>query len=200
MTLHRSYWLAKQWSIPGSDISPVEGIPRPKFSNARDRFLSAGEAQRLFAACERTSNPQLRSIVALLLYTGARKRELLDAQWQHVDVERKAWFIPDSKTGQSRYVRLSGPALAVIDELVRILGCPYLVPNPLTLEPSRDIKRAWDVARRKAGLSDVHIHDLRHSAASFMTIAGVDLYVVGRVLGHADINQRCGMLTSPMTP
>ena len=186
VTLHRSYRLAKQWNIPGSEINPVEGVPRPKFSNARERFLSAEEVQRLFKACDRTSNPQLRSIVALLLYTGARKRELLDAQWQHVDVERKAWFIPDSKSGKSRYVPLSGPALAVIDELVRIPGCPYLVPNPLTLKPYRDIKRAWDAARRKAGLPCVRIHDLRHSAASFMINAGVDLYAVGRVLGHAD--------------
>ncbi|WP_340587307.1 tyrosine-type recombinase/integrase [Erythrobacter alti] len=53
-------------------------------------------------------------------------------------------------------------------------------------KPYADIKRAWDVARKEAGLRDVRIHDLRHSAASFMINAGIDLYAIGRILGHAD--------------
>jgi site-specific recombinase XerD len=61
------------------------------------------------------------------------------------------------------------------------------VPNPDTLEPFDNIKRAWDTARKAAGLPSLRIHDLRHSAASFMVNSGVDLYAVGRILGHADV-------------
>lgn len=60
------------------------------------------------------------------------------------------------------------------------------MPNPDTKLPFVSIKRAWQTARKAAGLSDLHVHDLRHSAASFMINAGIDLYAVGKVLGHAD--------------
>jgi integrase len=83
-------------------------------------------------------------------------------------------------------VPLSQAAIEVIEQLPTFDGCPYLMPNPETLKPFVSIKRAWQTARRAAGLRDLRIHDLRHSAASFMINGGVDLYAVGRVLGHAD--------------
>lgn len=81
---------------------------------------------------------------------------------------------------------LSQAALDVIGQLPKWEGCPWLIPNPETLKPFVTIKRGWATACRKAGLPDLHLHDLRHSAASFMINAGIDLYAVGRVLGHAD--------------
>lgn len=182
----RSFELALQWEHAGITVNPVRGIKRPKFNNKRERFLSPSEVDRLLVACRASFNSQLCSIVHLLLLTGARVSELLNAEWSHVDIERKAWLIPMSKTGKHRHVPLSQAALDVIDKLPKFYGCPYLVPNPRTLKPFSEMKRAWDTARNAAGLSDVRIHDLRHSAASFMINAGVDLFAVGRVLGHAD--------------
>ena len=186
ITLGRSFELARQWQMSGAEINPVKGISRPKFSNARQRFLSATEADRLLVAAAGSENSQLRAIIQLLLLLGARKSELLNAEWRHVDLDRKAWFIPDSKTGQSRHVPLSKAAIAVIEGLPRFDGCPYLLPNPTTRKPYNTIKRAWDTARKQAGLGDFTLHDLRHSAASFMINGGVDLFTVGRILGHAD--------------
>ncbi len=127
----------------------------------------------------------MRHIVDLLLLTGARVRELLDARWEHVDVERKAWLIPTSKTGKPRYVPLSSAALDVITSLPRFDGCPWLIPNPDTLKPFVSIKHGWQAARAAAVLPGLRIHDLRHSAASFMINSSVDLFTVGKVLGHA---------------
>lgn len=186
IVFNRSFELALKWGTAGVKVNPVRGIPRPKFSNARERFLSSKEAGKLLAAVAGSPNPQLRNIVGLLLYTGARKNELLQAQWQHVDLERKVWFIPTSKTGKSRHVPLSQPALDIIDQLPRFDKCPWLLPNPETRKPYGDIKRAWTTAREEAGMPDLHLHDLRHSAASFMINAGIDLFAVGRILGHAD--------------
>lgn len=138
-----------------------------------------------FDAGVRSHNRQLKHIVGLLLLTGCRVRELLDAKWEHVDVERKAWFIPTSKTGKSRHVPLSSAALAIVKALPRYKGCPYLVPNPETLKPFVSIKNGWKVAIKTAKLPGLRIHDLRHSAASFMVNSGVDLFAVGKVLGHA---------------
>jgi integrase len=182
----RSFELARQWNIPGSDRNPVRGLPRPKFNNARSRYLSADEVQKILEAAEKSRNRQLRAIIQLLLFTGARKSELLRAEWKHVNIGRREWLIPMSKTGKPRHVPLSQAAIDVIENLPRFEKCPYLVPNPKTKKPYECIKGPWDRVRAKAGVSDVCIHDLRHSAASFMINAGIDLYHVGRVLGHAD--------------
>ena len=81
---------------------------------------------------------------------------------------------------------LSQPAIDLIGQIPKFEKCPWLLPNPETKEPFVDIKRAWDSARKAAGLPGVRIHDLRHSACSFMINAGIDLYAVGRIVGHAD--------------
>jgi len=186
VTFNRSFELALKWGTKGVTHNPVRGIPRPKFSNARDRFLTSEQAARLLEACSASINPQLRNIVGLLLLTGARKRELLDAKWENVDLDRRVWFIPTSKTGKSRHVPLSQPALDLIRQLPRFDKCAYLLPNPRTRKPFTDIKHPWETAREAAGLDGLRIHDLRHSAASFMINAGIDLFAVGRILGHAD--------------
>jgi len=182
----RSFKLAMQWNVPGVQSNPVASVPRRRFDNARERFLTPEEAARLRVAVEKSANTQLKYIAGLLLLTGARVSELLHAKWEHVDLERKAWLIPTSKTGNARRVPLSPPAIQLIRELPRFEKCDYLVPNPETRKPFVSIKRAWQTARREAKLSGLRIHDLRHSAASFMINAGVDLYAVGKVLGHAD--------------
>jgi integrase len=182
----RSFELARQWNIPGGEHNPVRGSPRPKVDNARNLYLSAEEAQRILEAAGKSRNRQLRPIIQLFLLTGARKSELLHAEWRHINLGRREWLIPLSKTGKARHIPLSQAAIDVIERLPRFEKCPYLVPNPKTKKPYNCIKGAWDRVRVAAGVPDVRIHDLRHSAASFMINAGVDLYAVGRVLGHAD--------------
>lgn len=181
----RSFELGQRWGLPGCTNNPTRGVPRKPLNNARERFLTAEEAERLRAAAALSKNTQLPHIVDLLLYTGARVRELLDARWEHVHVDRRTWLIPTSKTGKARHVPLSRAALDVIAALPRFKDCPHLIPNPNTLEPFVSIKHAWQAARTLAGLKTTRIHDLRHSAASFMVNSGVDLFAVGKVLGHA---------------
>jgi integrase len=183
--LGRSFDLASQAGVQGCEKNPARGIRRKPLNNARDRFLSVDEAARLRAAVAASQNTQLQHIVGLLLLTGARLRELLDARWENVDVDRQSWFIPDSKTGKSRYVPLSKPAVTIVTALPRFKGCPWLVPNPDTLKPFVSIKHGWQKAIKTAKLPGLRIHDLRHSAASFMVNSGVDLFAVGKVLGHA---------------
>jgi integrase len=184
----RCYQLAAQEGVPGCDKNPCRGIKRPQLVFARERFLTAEEAARLKAAAASSRNTQLKPIVELLLLTGARKRELLDAKWEHVDLGRRQWLIPTSKTGRPRRVPISQAAVDVIEALPRFDGCPWLIPNPATREPYTCLKSAWREAIKKAKLPGLRIHDLRHSAASFMCAAGVPLYSVGTVLGHANVS------------
>ena len=76
----RSFELGSRWGVPGSDKNPTRGMHRKPLNNARERFLSTEEAGRLREAVAGSQNPQLQHIVGLLLLTGARVRELLDAR------------------------------------------------------------------------------------------------------------------------
>jgi integrase len=185
VVLGRSYVLGAQWEVPGTDKNPARGIVRKPLNNSRERYLSPEEAVRLRAAVAMSQNTQLKHIVGLLLLTGARVRELLEARWDNVNVGRRSWLIPTSKTGKPRHVPLSSAALAIIAQLPRYKDCPWLVPNPDTREPYVSIKHGWQRAIRIAKLPGLRIHDLRHSAASFMINSNVDIYTVGKVLGHA---------------
>lgn len=182
----RSFELALRWDISGAK-NPVRGIPRRRFANARERFLNSQEAERLRLAVAQSRNKQLPAIVGLLLLTGARVSEVLSAEWANVDLERRSWLIPMSKTGKSRHVPLSQVAIDVIRQIKRKDGARYLFPSRFDpRKPLGSIKHAWQTARDEAKLGDLRIHDLRHSAASFMINSGVDLFAVGRVLGHAN--------------
>jgi integrase len=184
LVMHRSFRLAQLWNLPGSDRNPVAAVARPRYDNKRTCLLSAAEVDRLIDACGRSANPLLKPIVQLLLATAARKRELLDAKFEHVDFERSEWLIPKTKNGHSRRVPLSKAAMAVIKALPRCDDCPWLLPNPETLKPFDNVKKGWARACRLAGLPGLHLHDLRHAAIGAMVNSGVDLYVAGKVAGH----------------
>lgn len=153
-----------------------------------ERFLSPEETERLREAVEQSINKQLKYIVALLLMLGCRKRELLDAKWEDFDLERRSWRIPLAKSGKSRRVPLSLTAIAVLEKLPRLKGCPYVVPNPKTGKPFTGINESWQTAIRRAGIKECRIHDLRHTWASAALTAGTPLIVVSRALGHSSIH------------
>jgi len=130
----------------------------------------------------------LKYIIPMLILTGARKREVLTARWEDFDLEKSIWRIPMSKSGKPRYVPLSESTKKILSAVPRLDGTNFVFPNPETLEPYVSFYYAWDTARRAAGLSDVRVHDLRHSFASFLVNAGRSLYEVQRILGHAQIS------------
>ena len=176
--------LAGEWGVAGAERNPMKGAKLKEPNNKKERFLSAEEIGRLRAAVEESPNPMLAPIVTLLLLTGCRKRELLDAKWDEFDLERKSWRIPMSKSGKARHVPLSDEALKVLEALPRFLGCPYVVPNVKTLKPHGSIFNAWNTARRRAGLADVRLHDCRHTLASHLAMSGHSLLIIAKVLGH----------------
>ena len=180
-----AYAVAKKFGVPGSENNPAAGVKQFQVEG-RERFLSKEETQRLCDAVQQSENTQLKYIVALLLMLGCRKRELLDAKWEHFDLERRSWRIPLSKSGKSRHVSLSSAALAVLASLPRWDDCPYVLPNPMTRKPFTGIHVSWDTARKRARLPEVRMHDLRHTFASNLVNAGHSLFVVSKALGHAN--------------
>ena len=150
-------------------------------------YLSEDEARRLYESVCQSQNKMLQCIVPMLILTGARKREVLDARWQDFDFERRLWRIPTTKAGKPRHVPLSDGVLSLLTTMPKNLKSDYVFANPETNKPYVSIFCSWNTARIKAGLSDVRVHDLRHSFASLLINSGRSLYEVQKLLGHTQI-------------
>jgi integrase len=126
-------------------------------------------------------NPHAAAALRLLIFTGARLREILHLKWEHVDFERGLLLLPTSKTGKKTIV-LNAPALAVLNALPRIGG--YVIAGTSVDSPRSDLKKPWKAVSTRAGLTGVRIHDLRHTHASVGAGAGLGLPIIGKLLGH----------------
>lgn len=176
--------LAIKWEVPGVKANPSKDVPLMEENNKLERYLTQEEAHRLYDAVCGSENPMLRFIMPMLLMTGARKREVLNARWEDFDLERRLWRVPISKNGKARHVPLSSGVLTLLSGLPETGHGRHLFPNPATGKPYVSIFCAWNTARKNAGLPKVRMHDLRHSFASFLINGGRSLYEVQRILGH----------------
>ena len=179
--------LAIKWEIPGVTVNPSKDVSLFDDSNKKERYLTQDETQRLYQSVQKSDNPMLQYIIPMLILTGARKREVLDAKWEDFDLDRRQWRIPITKSGRPRHVPLSDGVLRLLAQVPRQEGCPYVFPNPKTGKPFVSFFNSWNTARKQAGIADVRVHDLRHSFASFLVNAGRSLYEVQRILGHTQI-------------
>lgn len=178
---------AIRWEVPGVKVNPTAGVPLLEENNKKERYLSESEAQALFESVAQSENKLLQYIIPMLILTGTRKREVLDAKWSEFDLERRIWRIGMSKSGKARHVPISDGVIALLEAVPRLEGCDWVFANPNTRMPFETIFYSWDSARKRAGLSDVRIHDLRHSFASFLVNSGRSLYEVQKILGHTQI-------------
>jgi integrase len=192
--LRYGYTLALRWKLPGIGSNPVLDIRSQRNDNKIERFLTEEQVTHLMQCVRQSENEMLFYIVMFLLYTGARKREVLDARWEDVDWAQKSWRIPKTKSGKVRHIPLSSGALQLLQALQTwsasrpdLTGLDHVFPNPLTGLPFVSFYYSWDTARKLAGLPELRVHDLRHSFASFLVNAGRSLYEVQELLGHADI-------------
>jgi integrase len=189
-------------------FNPTEGIESFR-ERARERYLAIEELERLGSAIReaetvgiewaldltkptakhapRAANrrtvigPHAAAALRLLIFTGARLREILHLRWKEVDLQRGLLLLPDSKTG-AKPVVLNAPALRILAELPR-MG-PYVIAGDDPDRPRSDLKRPWALVSRRAGLERVRLHDLRHTYASYGAGAGLGLPIIGKLLGH----------------
>jgi integrase len=179
--------LALKWETAGLKANPTKGFPLMPENNKQERYLSIDEARVMYGYLQSSPNKMLEYIIPMLLLTGCRKRECLDARWEDFDFERSLWRIHTTKLGKARHVPLNEGAIALLQRVPRFEGCGFVFPNPKTKLPYASIFSAWDSVRTKAGLKDVKLHSLRHSFASYLVNGGRSLYEVQHLLGHTQI-------------
>jgi integrase len=152
----------------------------------RERFLQPEELVRFEAELENETCQDLKDFLALSMATGARKSDVFSMRWEDIQWERKNWLVPYPKNGESYNIGLEPIAVAILGR--RHKEKPdsetYVFPGPGKTGHLRDLKKPWQAFRKRAGIPDVHVHDLRRTMASYQAIAGVPLQQIAATLGH----------------
>lgn len=171
----------REWSIPLAD-NPVKRISKPKVNNARDRRLRPGEWERLLVASGDSRNPFLMPLVQLALATGMRRGELLNARWRDANWTASTLHIPQTKNGDPRTIPLSGEAKRVLASL----GLAWASGDRIIPISAEAAKRVWQRLATRAGIDNLHFHDLRHEAISRFFEQGLTVPEVALISGHKD--------------
>ena len=173
--------IAVEWEL--LEESPMQGIKFLRENNARTRYLSLEECQRLIASC---MAPHIRAMVSVALHSGMRLGEILNLRWYDLDFSSGFILVRDSKNGESRHV----PMDATLFALFR--AYPHRPSTDLVFSSSSgghivDVRTGFLNSCKRAGLIDLHFHDLRHTFASQFVMSGGDLYILKEILGHKSI-------------
>lgn len=167
--------------IDKSPLPPVKAV-----QERRVRYLTDDEEAALVKAIA----AEWRPLVILAIHTGLRAGEQLKLKWAQVDLVAKVVHLPKTKSGKSRSVPLNDAALDALRRTPRHLTKPSVFRGERddnALNHSWFSKKVWRPAIRAAKLANLRWHDLRHTFASRLAMAGVDLYTIADLLGHADL-------------
>ena len=181
------------WGIPLPKGIVTAHVRKPALPAGRDRRLRDGEEQKLLEAARASKSSEIESIVIIALETAARRSEIAAMRWEHIDLTRRTWHIPDTKTKVPRTAPLSSRAVEVLRALPRRLD-----GRVWKLKREDGITQAFDrlcKARVKSeGESKVverfpnlRFHDLRHEATSRFFEKGLNIMEVAAVTGHKDL-------------
>ncbi len=188
--LSKIFNLAELWNLRSDGSNPCRHVKRYR-EEKRERFLSDEEYRRLgvtLDAAEREGSETPAAIAAfrLLMLTGCRLSEIQKLRWEHVDLQAGELRLPDSKSG-AKIVHLGAPAVAVLQGIEREDGSPWVIAGRKRGSHLTDLQHPWRRIRTRAGLDDVRIHDLRHSFASGGLLVGEGLPMIGKLLGHTQV-------------
>jgi integrase len=188
--ISKMFNLAEMWGLRPDGSNPRKHIKKYP-EEKRERFLSPAELRRVGEVLREMEGEGIElppSIAAarLLILTGCRLGEIMTLQWEHVDILGKALRLPDSKTG-AKVVHLGQPAVEILEKIERVEGNPWVIVGTKPGARLTDLQPFWQRVRARAGLKDVRIHDLRHTFASTAVAAGQGLPMIGKLLGHTQV-------------
>ncbi len=172
----------REWSI--NITNPVQLIKKPSSPKGRDRVLSPEEERRLLAATEPAKNRNVytQPFIVLAIETAMRRGEILGMRWEDVDLLRRTVFLRCTKNGESRTVPLSMKALKTLENLPKTADERVLPVNFPALEKN------FQRAAKRAGIANLRIHDLRHTATTRLAEKLSNVLELSAVTGHKQLN------------
>lgn len=162
-------------------VNPCSTLKKLRIENPSERYLTKDEEVRLLAIC----NPTMKAIIITALHTGMRQNEILSLKWQDVFFEEDYLIALNTKNNKPRKLRLTKTLKEELLKLPR-LG-DYVFTSPVTGTRYKDVKTSFKRAVKRSGIPPITFHKLRHTTASRLNEAGVDIVTIQKILGHADL-------------
>lgn len=180
--------LAEVWGLRDDYTNPTRHVKKYP-ERKRERFLSPDEINSLWSTLDRRvatgeETPHVAAAFKLLLLTGCRLSEIQYLKWSYIRDE--IIYLPDAKTGPRR-VHISPRAQAILRHIERFPDNPYVIVGIVPEQAVTDLQKPWRRIRQEAGITDVRIHDLRHTYASIAAMSGQSLYTIGKLIGHTQV-------------
>ena len=186
--LRKMFTLAISWGWRTDN--PASGFKK-RIENERERFLSQEEIGRLAEVLDAAKDHRGAGIIRLCMLTGSRVGEVRQARFEQFNLELGSWSKPAASTKQRKIHRIpiSAEVAAIVRQrhLVVPKGNPWLFPGDTPGQPVKEIRRFWINVQKEAKLPDVRIHDLRHTFASLLVSGGASLEMIGKLLGHSQM-------------
>lgn len=180
----KMFSLAETWGMYSGE-NPARRIELFK-EEKRDRFVHPHELPALMDSLRKEPNPFVRAAFLICLFVGARKNEVLSMKWEDLDLHQGVWRIPETKSGKALILPLPRPVLKLFHSLPHFDENPHVFPGRKQNAHLVNVDKNWREIRKRAGLSDVTVHDLRRTTASWLAGAGQSLPMIGRILGHSE--------------
>lgn len=188
--ISKMFTLAELWGLRPDGTNPRKHIKKYP-EEKRERFLSPAEMRRVGEVlrdmeAEEIELPSAIAAVRLLMLTGCRLGEIMNLKWEHVDLAGRALRLPDSKTG-AKVVHIGQATVDVLSKIAKVPRNPWVIVGTLHGARLSDLQPFWQRVRARAGLKDARIHDLRHTFASTAVASGQGLPMIGKLLGHTQV-------------
>lgn len=164
--------------------NPLQKVPKLHEDNHIIRYLTSNEEQRLFASIDIIA-PYLRPIVTTALQTGMRRGEIFGMKWNYIDFNNHIIYVLDTKSGKSREIPMSEVLYNLLQSYPKV--SEYVFVNPKTHKPYTDIKKSFNKVKELAQVYNFRFHDLRHTFATRLVMAGVDFLTIMEILGHTSL-------------
>jgi integrase len=179
--LKHMFNMAIRWGK--ADANPMKDVRLFREDNIQERVLSQDEITRILDSC----SDYYRPVVLTALHTGMRKNEIHTLKWSQVDLEQRVITVLFSKNGRIRKIPINGTLLALFQQMKTRASSEYVFIYPNSKGPVPDSRTAWLNALKKSGIPHCRFHDLRHTFATHLVAAGVDLVTVKELMGHQNI-------------
>jgi integrase len=167
------------WTFP----NPAAGIKMFR-EEKRDRWLEPHEIPSFFEAVSQEENPEVRDFVMMCLLTGARRSNVLEMSWKDLDLENARWRIPETKAGEPQVIPLHAAAIEILKARLDTVSGFYVFPGTGRTGHLAEPRKGWTRILKRAGITNLRIHDLRRTLGSWLATQGESLLLIGKTLGH----------------